>query len=72
MLLNVTKTINIFLEHFHFLKKLQIFLMLLGITHAAPHLPKYPLISSYKQQKTFGQKLAKATSQNDFNHENFQ
>jgi len=29
MSLNVTKTINIFLAHFRFLKKLQIFLMLL-------------------------------------------
>jgi len=25
--------------------------MLLGIMHAAPHLPKSPLISSYQQQK---------------------
>jgi len=58
MLLNVTQTINIFLAHFRFLKKLQIFLMLLGIMHAAPPLPKSPLISYYKQQKTFGQKLA--------------
>jgi len=48
--LNVTKTINIFLAHFHFLKMLQIFLMLPGIMHAAPPLPKYPLISSYQQQ----------------------
>jgi len=43
MLLNITKTINIFLAHFRFLKKLQIFLMLLGIMHVAPHLPKSPL-----------------------------
>ena len=46
---NVTKTINIFLAHFRFLKKLQIFLMLLGIMHA-PHpcqnLQWYPLTSS--------------------------
>ena len=49
--LNVTKTINTFLAHFHFLKKLQIFLMLLGIMHAAPPLPKSPLISSYQQHK---------------------
>jgi len=33
--LNVTKTTNILLAHFGFLKKLQIFLMLLGIMHAA-------------------------------------
>jgi len=44
---NLTKTINIFLAHFRFSKKLQIFLMLLGIMHAAPPLPKSPLISSY-------------------------
>jgi len=43
--LNFTKTINIFLAHFRFLKKLQIFLMLLGIMHA------YPSIFSYQQQK---------------------
>jgi len=49
MLLNVTK-INIFLAHFHLLTKLQIFLMLLGIMHAAPPLPKSPLISAYQQQ----------------------
>ena len=49
--LNVTKTINISLAHFHFLKKLQTFLMLLGIMHAAPPLPKSPLISFYQQQK---------------------
>jgi len=45
---NVTKTINIFLAHFRFSKKLQIFLMLLGIMHAAPPLTKSPLISSYQ------------------------
>ena len=50
-LLHVKKTINIFLARFHFLKKLQIFLMLLGIMHAAPPLAKSTLISSYKQQK---------------------
>jgi len=33
------------------LKKLQIFLMLLGIMHAPPYLPKSPLMSSYQQQK---------------------
>jgi len=49
--LNVTKTMNIFLAHFRFLKKLQIFLMPLGIMHVAPTLPKSPLISSYQQQK---------------------
>jgi len=49
--LNVTKTIKIFLAHFHFLKKLQIFLMLLGIMHVAPPLPKYLLISFYQHQK---------------------
>jgi len=49
--LNVTKTIIIFLARFRFLKKLQIFLMLLGIMHADPPLPKSPLISSYQQQK---------------------
>jgi len=42
-LLNVTKTINICLAHFRFLKKLQIFLMLLDIMQAA---------------KAFGLKLA--------------
>jgi len=49
MSLNVTKTINMFLAHFRFLKKLQILLMLLGIMHAAPLLPYlhwYPLTSS--------------------------
>jgi len=35
-LLNVTKTINSFLAHFRFLKKLQIRLTLLGIIHTAP------------------------------------
>jgi len=57
MSLNVTKTRNIFPAHFRFFKKLQIFLMLLGIMHAAPPLPNlhwYPLTSS----KTFGLKLA--------------
>jgi len=49
--LNVTKTINNFLAHFRFLKKLQICLMLLGIIHAALPLPKSPLISSYQQQE---------------------
>jgi len=47
--LNVTKTINTFLAHFRFLKKLQIFLMLLGIMHAAhpyQNLHWYPLTSS--------------------------
>jgi len=41
--------IIIFLAHFRFLKKLQIFLMLMGIMHAAA--PKSPLTSSYQQQK---------------------
>jgi len=49
--LNVTQTTSIFLAHFRFLKKIQIFLMLLGIMHAASPLPKSPLISSYQQQK---------------------
>jgi len=49
--INVTKTINIFLAHFRFLKKKQIFLMLLGIMLAAPPAPKSPLISSNQQQK---------------------
>jgi len=50
-LLNVAKTINnMFLAHYRFLKKLKIFLMLLGIMHAFPPIPKSPLISSYKQQ----------------------
>ena len=49
--LNVTKTINICLAHFRFLKKLHIFLMLLVIMDAVPPLPKSPLISFYKQQK---------------------
>jgi len=56
--LNVIKTINIFLAHFRFVNKLQIFLMLLGIMHAAQPLPKSPLISSYQQQKDLA---------NDFN-----
>jgi len=47
MLLNVTKTINLFLAHFRVLKNLQIFLMLQGIMHAAPPLLKSPLIFSY-------------------------
>ena len=38
--LNVTRTTIIFLARFRFLKKLQIFLMLLGIMHAAPPQPK--------------------------------
>ena len=42
--LNVTKTINIFLVPFRLLKKLQILLMLLGIMHASPPLPKSPFI----------------------------
>jgi len=49
-LLYVTKTINIFLVHFRFLKKQKIFLMLLGIMRTAPFLPKSPLIYSYQQQ----------------------
>ena len=49
--LKVTKTINTFLAHFRFLKKLQIFLMLLSIMHAAPPLPKSPLLSSYQQSR---------------------
>jgi len=49
-LLNVTKTIYVYLEHFRFLKKLQIFLMLLAIMHVAPPLTKSPLISSCQQQ----------------------
>ena len=47
--LNVTKTVDIFSAHFAFLKKLQVFLILLGIMHAAPPLPNlhwYPLSSS--------------------------
>jgi len=57
--LNVTKTINISLSvfenaHFRFFGKLQIFLMLLGIMHAAPPLPISPLISSYQRQKHLG------------------
>ena len=47
--LNVTKTINIFLAHFRFLKMLQIFSVLLGIMHAASPLPNlhwYPLTST--------------------------
>jgi len=52
-LLDVTKTINIFLEHFRFLKKLQIFLMLLVI-HAAPPLSIDILLPS---AKTLGLKL---------------
>ena len=51
--LYVTKTINMFLAPFRFLKKLQNFLMLLGIMHAASPLPKTSLISSYKQQKVW-------------------
>jgi len=49
--LNVTKTINIFLAHYRFLKKLQIFLIVLGIIRAGPPLPKSTLMSSYQQQK---------------------
>jgi len=41
-LLYVTKTINIFLAHFRFLKKLQIILVLLSIMHAAQPVPKSP------------------------------
>ena len=48
---NVTKRITILLAHFRFLKKVQFFLMLLGIVHAAPPLPKSLLIPSYQQQK---------------------
>jgi len=47
--LSVKKTTNIFLAHLDFLKKLQIFLMLLGIIHAAhpyQNLHWYPLISN--------------------------
>jgi len=47
-LLNVTRTINIFPAHLLFLKKLQIFLMLLGIIHAALPLRKSPFVSSYQ------------------------
>jgi len=49
--LNITKTVSVFLAHFRLLQKLQTFLMLLGIMHAAPPLPKRPLICSYQQQK---------------------
>jgi len=49
--LYVAKTINIFLAHFCSLKKPQIFLMLLGIMHAAPPLIKSPLLFSYQQQE---------------------
>ena len=45
-LLNVTKTINIFLAHFRTLEKPQIFSVLLRIMPAA--LPKSPLISRYQ------------------------
>jgi len=48
MLLNVTKTINILPLPFRFFERRQIFLMILGTMHAAPPLPKSPLISSYK------------------------
>jgi len=54
-LLNVTKTINIFLAHYRFLKKLQIFLIILGITYAGPPLPKPTLMSSLQQQKHLAQ-----------------
>ena len=37
--LHFTKTTNIYLPHFCFLRKLQIFSMLLGVMHAAPPLP---------------------------------
>jgi len=51
-LLKIKKTINIFLAHFHFLKKLQISsLLLLGIMHVAPPFPQSLLISSYQQHK---------------------
>jgi len=51
--LNVTNTTNLFLVHFRCVKKLQNFLMLLGIMHATPPLPKPSLISSYQQQKNW-------------------
>jgi len=56
----------IFLARFRFLKKLQVFLMLLGIMHAAPPLPKSPLISSYQQQKHW-LKISVTYFTNDFN-----
>jgi len=56
--LNVTKTIDIFLAHFRFFKKLHIFLMLLVIMHAVPPLPKSPLIFFYQQKKAFDLNLA--------------
>jgi len=52
------KTIDIFLAHFHFLKKLQIFLMLLGIMHTAPSLTKISIDVLLLAAQTFGLKLA--------------
>jgi len=48
---------NISFAHFRHLENVQIFLMLLGIMHAAPPLPKSSLISSYRHKKRFGLKL---------------
>ena len=57
---NVTKTINISLAHFRFLKKLQTFLMLAG-HHACNPTPTPTKISTdilLPAAKTFGLKLA--------------
>ena len=48
-LLNVTKTINIFLIHFRSAANL----LQLAIVHAALPLPKFPLISSHQEQKVW-------------------
>jgi len=55
---NVTKTKNIFLAHFRFLKKLQIFLMQLGIMHAALPPTKISNDILLPAAKIFGLKLA--------------
>jgi len=55
--LNVTKTINIFLAHFRFLKTLQIFLMQLGISACSPTPTKISIDILLSAEKTFGLKL---------------
>jgi len=65
--LNVTKTINIFLAHFRFLKKQQIFLNAAGHNACSPTTTKITIDILLPVAKTIGQKLAQPTSQNDFN-----
>jgi len=61
--------INILLSHVRFLKKLQIFLMLLGM-QSHPYQNLHQNIFSQVVKK-FGQKLAEPTSQNDFDFDLF-